>query len=128
VVTWSGNPKRDSKTDESPPYVFVGNDIGVWVGIPPRDFADPDAEWEWHDISANLPNVIVSDLVYHRESGSLLAATYGRSIWRLTKEDRDAVIEAAKSRPAAEAVPRTQQDTSALNDQLLKLLDCLRHG
>ena len=66
--------------------------------------------------------------MYHRESRSLIAATYGRSIWRLTNEDLEDGIKAAKSRAAAEALSSARQDTSALNDQLLKLLDCLRHG
>ena len=108
---------------EDPPYVFVGNDIGVWVGIHPGDFADPKAEWKWLDISANLPNVIVSDLVYHRESGSLLAATYGRSIWRLTKDDLEEVIKAAKSRAAGEALSSAHSVTTG--DQLVKAFERL---
>jgi photosystem II stability/assembly factor-like uncharacterized protein len=94
VVTWSGKPKRDG-ADTDPTWVFVGNDIGVWVGIPPDNIEDDKAEWKWLDISGNLPNVIVNDLVYHRASRSLLAATYGRSIWKLTAENLKSVISSA---------------------------------
>jgi hypothetical protein len=48
----------------------------------------------WFNISGNLPNVVVTDLVYHRKSRSLVAATYGRGIWWLTQEGLDAAIRA----------------------------------
>jgi len=76
VVTWGEDP-----------YVFVANDVGVWMS---RDIASND----WFNISGNLPNVVVSDLVYHRKSRSLVAATYGRGIWWLTQESLDAAIRA----------------------------------
>ena len=37
----------------------------------------------WMSITRNLPNTMVVDLAYHRNDGTLSAATYGRSIWRL---------------------------------------------
>jgi hypothetical protein len=71
VVTWS---------QDAPYHVFVANDVGVWMS---PNLADK----KWVNISANLPNAIVTDLVYHHKSKSLVAATYGRSIWWLTKEN-----------------------------------------
>jgi len=68
VVTWGKNGK----------FLFVGNDIGVWVMDTPGYKLE---EYCWRDISANLPNVIVTDLVYHGTTNSLTAATYGRSLW-----------------------------------------------
>src|ERR1035438_7425059 len=57
------------------PYrLFVANDCGVWMT---EDFA------AWTDVSTTLPNVIVSDLVYHHRDQSLTAATYGRGVWRV---------------------------------------------
>jgi photosystem II stability/assembly factor-like uncharacterized protein len=58
-----------------PDQVFVANDVGV--------FASLDSGGSWSDITANLPNVMVIDLVYHAGDNHLFAATYGRSIWRL---------------------------------------------
>ncbi len=56
-----------------PPFrLFVAGDVGV--------FAEQTGGWA--DISGNLPNVVVSDLVYHDASHTLTAATYGRGIWR----------------------------------------------
>ena len=57
------------------PYrLFVANDCGVWMT---EDFA------VWTDISTTLPNAMISDLVYHHRNRCLIAATYGRGIWRV---------------------------------------------
>jgi len=57
-----------------PPYrLFVAGDTGVWMAV----------QNGWMSISGNLPNVVVSDLVYHHNDQVLTAATYGRGIWRL---------------------------------------------
>jgi photosystem II stability/assembly factor-like uncharacterized protein len=63
------------------PYrLFVSADCGVWM-------LDQEASGEqgtaWIEITGTLPNVIVSDLVYHHDDRILTAATYGRGIWRL---------------------------------------------
>ena len=41
---------------------------------------------EWKNITRNLPNAMVVDIVYHQQDRTLTAATYGRSIWRLDVE------------------------------------------
>ena len=57
------------------PYrLFVGNDCGVWMTQDMR---------HWEDLSATLPNVMVTSLVYHHDDRILMAATYGRGIWHL---------------------------------------------
>jgi photosystem II stability/assembly factor-like uncharacterized protein len=55
--------------------VYVGNDAGVFV-------LDTAAR-TWMNLTKNLPNAMVVDLVYHDQDRALSAATYGRSIWRL---------------------------------------------
>ena len=58
-----------------PPHrLFIAGDIGVLMQTPGGG---------WMSISGNLPNVVVSDLVYHEKDQLLIAATYGRGIWRL---------------------------------------------
>ena len=57
-----------------PHRLFVANDCGVWMT---EDLA------AWTDVSTTLPNVIVSDLVYHHRDRTLTAATYGRGVWRV---------------------------------------------
>lgn len=55
--------------------LFLAGDIGVLVQAP--------GGVGWISITGNLPNVVVSDLVYHEQDQLLTAATYGRGIWRL---------------------------------------------
>jgi len=52
--------------------LFAAGDAGVYVKLPNR----------WMAIHGNLPAVVISDLVYHHSDQILLAATYGRGIWR----------------------------------------------
>jgi len=59
----------------APHRLFVANDCGVWVTGNMED---------WEDVTGSLPNVMVSDLVYHDATRTLWAATYGRGIWRLS--------------------------------------------
>jgi len=56
--------------------LFVGCDAGVFVS--------PDSGSTWASLSRNLPSTMVVDLVYHLKDRTLSAATYGRSIWRLS--------------------------------------------
>ena len=55
--------------------VYVGNDAGVWVS--------PDFCESWHDLTGDLPNVEIVDLVYHDADDVLMAATYGRGLWQI---------------------------------------------
>jgi photosystem II stability/assembly factor-like uncharacterized protein len=55
--------------------LYVGNDAGV--------FSSPDDGHTWINVTRNLPNVMVVDLVHHLAEDTLIAATYGRSLWRL---------------------------------------------
>lgn len=61
--------------DDEPDKVYVGNDAGAFVL--------DTATGTWMNLTKNLPNAMVVDLVYHEKDGALSAATYGRSIWRL---------------------------------------------
>ena len=58
-----------------PSTIYVCSDAGVHVST--------DAGDTWKNLTRNLPNVPIVDLVYHENDGTLTAATYGRSIWRL---------------------------------------------
>jgi photosystem II stability/assembly factor-like uncharacterized protein len=60
---------------DSPNEVFVCNDAGVYV--------TSDAGATWRNATGNLPKAMVVDLAYHLSTKTLLAATYGRSMWQL---------------------------------------------
>jgi photosystem II stability/assembly factor-like uncharacterized protein len=59
---------------DKPKIVYVGNDAGVFVSH--------DSGETWMNMTRNLPNVMVVDLVLHEKDRTLSAATYGRSLWR----------------------------------------------
>jgi hypothetical protein len=60
---------------DEPNKVYVGNDAGVFI------FDNQNGMWA--NLTKNLPNAMVIDMVYHVTDGTLSAATYGRSIWRI---------------------------------------------
>jgi len=60
---------------DDPNTVYVCNDVGVFVS---KDGANT-----WSNMSLNLPNVMVIDLVNQPTDRLLYGATYGRSIWRI---------------------------------------------
>src|SRR5260370_38778784 len=77
-----------------PPYrLFVAGDTGVWA----------ETEGKWLNISGNLPNVVVSGLVYHHKDRTLTAATYGRGVWRM--RPGNLVTPAAAAGPPPEPIP-----------------------
>lgn len=59
--------------------VYVGTDIGV--------FYKAAGATAWEPYYNNLPNVPVTDLAMNQESDQLLAATFGRGIWKATLRD-----------------------------------------
>jgi photosystem II stability/assembly factor-like uncharacterized protein len=55
--------------------IYIAGDAGV--------YASNDEGQSWVDVTANLPNVSIIDLVCHEKGRTLTAATYGRSLWRI---------------------------------------------
>ena len=60
---------------DEPNTIYVCNDAGIYVSH--------DLGGTWRSLKRNLPNTMFVDLVYHQGDGTLTAATYGRSLWRL---------------------------------------------
>lgn len=58
--------------------LFVATDVGVYVSY--------NTGTSWAVLGNNLPNVVVSDLVIHKPTNSLVAATFGRSMYRYDLE------------------------------------------
>ncbi len=65
-------------TATDPPIVVVGHDGGVMAQP-----LYPGDDRRWHDVSQNLPHARVTDLVCHDIDGLIVAATYGRGLWKI---------------------------------------------
>jgi photosystem II stability/assembly factor-like uncharacterized protein len=76
--------------------IFVAHDGGVSMG----------KDYEFRSISGNLPNVRITDLVYHERDRLLFASTYGRGCWRVSLDD---VERWWKSNPPSGPVPGAEQ-------------------
>ena len=79
-----------------PHRIFAGGDAGVWAS---------EGDGAWINISGNIPNAIISDLVYHAKDNILTAATYGRGIWRFAIPP-DTVFEPEEPAATASAAER----------------------
>jgi photosystem II stability/assembly factor-like uncharacterized protein len=55
--------------------VYVCNQVGVFVS--------KDQGKKWQNLTGNLPNAVMTDLVYHEKEGALYVGTFGRGIWRV---------------------------------------------
>jgi hypothetical protein len=69
-------PVNDIVIDpQSSSTLYVATDFGV--------YASSDLGASWSALGADLPNVVVSDLELHDPTRTLIAGTYGRSMWTL---------------------------------------------
>ena len=57
-------------------HLYIASDIGV--------FYSTDQGLHWELVSDGLPNVIITDLTYHAEENILVAATYGRGMYKIS--------------------------------------------
>jgi hypothetical protein len=62
---------------DGPFQVFVGTDVGVFIG------ARSGTTWQWSPLSAGLPECAVTDLAIHEKTRLLRAATHGRGLWEI---------------------------------------------
>ncbi len=58
---------------KNPSLLFAGNDMGVYVST--------DKGENWTAFKANMPNVVVRDMVIHPRENDLVVGTYGRAAW-----------------------------------------------
>src|SRR5262249_34748824 len=68
-------------------YLLVGGQGGVFrAKVPPR--AGPTDLFQeqpvWTELGRNMPNVLVTDLVYNQADNVLVAATFGRGAFKIT--------------------------------------------
>lgn len=57
----------------NPNLLYAGTEFAAWCSI--------DRGQTWNKMNTNLPTVAVHEFALHPESGELVAATHGRSLW-----------------------------------------------
>jgi hypothetical protein len=64
---------------DHPTHLYAGCDVGV--------FRSTDAGASWQHWTVGLPNVVVSDLQFHRAARLVRASTLGRGVWERPADD-----------------------------------------
>ncbi|WP_170110449.1 WD40/YVTN/BNR-like repeat-containing protein [Flavilitoribacter nigricans] len=70
---------------DRPEELFLATDAGV--------FRSEDEGLSWSVLGQSLPKVVVNDLVYHQPTQTLVAGTYGRSMYQITIEDSPLAVD-----------------------------------
>lgn len=60
--------------NQSPNKLYVATDLGVWT--------QKDRMSDWQELGQKFPPTIVTDLVLHKSKRELVAATFGRSLYK----------------------------------------------
>ncbi len=79
--------------DDGTNHFFIGTDVGV--------FETTDAGLTWTNSPSGLPNVVVNDLSYNPTSKQLVAATYGRGLFKYSLANPSAVLRGDVNRDGA---------------------------
>lgn len=64
---------------EQPEVLYIGNDLGVWYSVNEGE--------SWETLGDNFPFTIALDLVLHKPTETLYAATFGRSMHKIDVTD-----------------------------------------
>ncbi|MEM9885819.1 MAG: hypothetical protein AAF849_08005 [Bacteroidota bacterium] len=68
-------PANDVIIDnEAPNTLYLATDLGVWK--------QEDRTRDWEILGQKMPATVVTDLVLHRKKSELIAATFGRSLYK----------------------------------------------
>jgi ligand-binding sensor domain-containing protein len=58
------------------------NENRIWIGTDTGVYRTTDRGRRWESYQGNMPNVAVMALQYNINTGYLMAATFGRGVWR----------------------------------------------
>lgn len=90
-------PVNDIVVDpQSSSVLYVATDFGVYWST--------DLGGSWSMLGSGLPNVVVNDLELHDPTRTLVAGTYGRSMWSLDLATVTAAAELVPGNPAGDGL------------------------
>jgi photosystem II stability/assembly factor-like uncharacterized protein len=104
-------PANDIVPDPAnPDRLYLATDFGV--------YETRDGGLNWNLLTEGLPNVPIVDLTFHQPTRTLVAATYGRSMYTLRTEELTATNEASDPVVSLKIFPVPLQDHSVLEIQV----------
>ncbi len=77
---------------DRPSHLYAGSDLGVYFS--------PDDGATWELFNNGLPNVIINEMEIHRNSGTLVAGTFGRGSWRTPVEGAGSAVAEVTVQPS----------------------------
>ena len=85
-------------------HLYIATDIGV------LNSTDDGLHWEL--VGNDMPNLVITDLTYHASENLLVAATYGRGMYKISPEDEITAVQqvASKNKLKVIAYPNPFQD------------------
>ena len=92
--------------------LFVASDIGVFETI--------DGGIDWTLLSTELPNVPVTDLDFHLPTNTLVAATYGRGMYKYELSETTPVFESPINDFAVKVFPNPAREVLTIDFELEK--------
>jgi len=92
--------------------LFVASDIGVFETL--------DGGNSWVLLSNDFPNVPVTDLDYHEPTNTLVAATYGRGLYRYELSETTPVVDIATLDLGIQVFPNPVSDVLTITFELEK--------
>jgi PKD repeat protein len=90
-----------------PTDLFAGTDVGVFRSV--------DGGASWTTFNEGLPNVTIADLAFHETTGDLVAATYGRGLFRISAAGATVTVPPSAYFAMAPEVP-TPNESVAFTD------------
>lgn len=93
---------------------YIATDVGVYYTT--------DAGTSWSTVGDSLPNVPITDLTLHAPSKTLIAATFGRSMWKLDMNQvsvtqvKNTIVSPYQSKLSAYPNPFAKETTISFNN------------
>ncbi|MEZ4988586.1 MAG: T9SS type A sorting domain-containing protein [Saprospiraceae bacterium] len=108
-------PVNDLVVDDAG-VLFLATDVGVYY--------DDTQQGNWQPLGLGLPPVIVTDLAWHAGTHTLVAATYGRSMWSINTDVDVAIEEEASLSHSWYVFPNPTQRQGMIRMNLPSLSRC----
>jgi hypothetical protein len=89
--------------------LYIGTDVGVYSG---------SSSGVWFPLGDSLPNVPITDITLHQPTRTLVAATFGRSMYKFDLSASNGIIKQVTSLPSFTILPNPVSSSTKISFQL----------